>query len=78
MWAWQNDYNMEKRKVRQSNFGPGGKPDLLFTISSTVRYNFQGIFDDQEDIDVGSQVFLKLMKLIIHLSGRTMFCLTYF
>ena len=68
---------MEKRKVRQSNFGPGG-PDLLFTISSTVRYNFQGIFDDQEDIDVGSQVFLKLMKLIIHLSGRTILCLTYF
>lgn len=29
----------------------------MFTIQSTVVYNFQGIFVDQEDIDVCSQVF---------------------
>ena len=41
----------------RSNVGPGGKPDLLYAIPSTVGYNFQGIPVDQEDINVCSQVF---------------------
>ena len=45
-----------RRPVRQSNVGPGGKPDILFHIPSTVGYSFQGTPVELQDIDVASDL----------------------
>ena len=44
------------RNVRQSANGPGGKPDILFQLPSSVGFTNQGIAVEASDIDVANDV----------------------
>ena len=45
------------RNIRQSAEAPGGVPEILFNIPSSIGYNTQGSRVYQDDIDVAKEVF---------------------
>ena len=45
------------RSVRQSASAPGGKPDLLFQVPSTIGYQQRGIKVQDRDIDMNTLGF---------------------